>query len=170
MYNNIHRTSINEIHNSMWDDVDTWTTTTSGHVATFLFFPLFHLVHSGQNHLPLGMGPQCTFLLTQTPFLPWSLNQPTDRCIIIIVYRVIWYNYSWKRRCTEQFTRATREFMRLQQSDSAIAEWICWPWVNTVSTSTWTGSKHKRQATTTVKVRYTETLHVKKMTDLVAVT
>ena len=42
--------------------------------------------------------------------------------------------------------------MHIQQSDSAIMEQICWRWVNTVSTSTWPGSKPKRQATACVKV------------------
>ena len=42
--------------------------------------------------------------------------------------------------------------IRLQQSDSAIVEWICWCWVNTVSTNTWPGSKHKHQTTAGMKV------------------
>ena len=29
-------------------------------------------------------GPQCTFLPTQTPFLPWLQNQPTNRCVMIM--------------------------------------------------------------------------------------
>ena len=39
-----------------------------------------------------------------------------------------------------------RELMHIQQSDSAIMERISWLWVNTVSISTWPGSKHKWQA------------------------
>ena len=56
------------------------------------------------------------------------------------------------------------ELMHRKQSNSAVVERICWPWVNTVSTSTWPGWKYKRsmrfirvqaeqQATASVKVR-----------------
>lgn len=43
--------------------------------------------------------------------------------------------------------------MHFPQSNIAVVERICWPWVNTVSTTPWPGSKHKRQATASVKVR-----------------
>ena len=57
----------------------------------------------------------------------------------------------------ERFTHATHELMHLglQQSNGnlvTVALWICWPWVNAVSTNTWPGSKHKLQATASVKV------------------
>ena len=39
-------------------------------------------------------------------------------------------------------------------SESAVVERICcWPWVNTVSTNIWPGSKHKQEATAGVIVQ-----------------
>ena len=52
-----------------------------------------------------------------------------------------------------QGTCYVRVAMSLQPSDSAVVEQICWPWANTVSTSTWPGSKHKQHATGGAKAR-----------------
>ena len=43
---------------------------------------------------------------------------------------------------------------------SVVVEWIGWRWVNTISTSTRPGSKHKRQATATLPVwKYERSMH-----------
>ena len=93
------------------------------------------------------MGPQSTSLPTQSPFLPWPLNQPTNRCVIIMqlyytelygtinninggalnnlhVLRMVERARSWDAPPTKQ-----------QYSCGA----HCWPSVNTISTSTWPG-------------------------------
>ena len=53
-----------------------------------------------------------------------------------------------KRRCMEWFTHAMREFWCASKSDSAVVEWICWPWSKYRSNKHLTRSKHKWQATT----------------------
>ena len=57
------------------------------------------------------------------------------------------------------YTCYVRVVMCLEQSDSAVVKQICWPWVNTIPTSTWPGSKHKQQATTSVKIQTPDTFY-----------